>query len=58
MQIKVLAIGVNCNMITKIYKAIVVAGGISVMLIISYSLNFPVDLKSIGIYLKTKKHVT
>lgn len=43
-------------MITKIYKIVVVAGSVTVMAIISYYLNFPVDLKSVGIYLRTKMH--
>lgn len=35
----------------------IVAGSVTAVVIISYYLNFPIDMKSISIYLKTKMHV-
>jgi len=56
-QITARVVRVNCTMITKIYKAMIVAGSVTAMVIITYYLNFPIDMKSIRLFLKTKMHV-
>jgi hypothetical protein len=47
---------VNCVMIRKVYKMITMVAGITIVVIISHYANFPIDLKSLTIYLKTKVH--
>jgi hypothetical protein len=55
-QIEVKGLRVNCVMIKKVYKMITMVAGITIVVIISYYANFPIDLKSLAIYLKTKVH--